>query len=194
MMICIVGKSGSGKSTISNILKSYSDNIVILEGDKISHQTLQIEEVKNEIRKNIKDVFDELGNIDRKKLRKIVFNDKEKLDYINNLSWRYMEKMIDLYLLENKNKIVILDWLLAIKTKYFEMSDIKIFVDSPFDVRLKRVIERDNISYEDFIKREAAAPIIDKDRFDIVIDNIEINESKRKVEKIYDKSIIHRKF
>ena len=194
MIICIVGKSGSGKSMISRMLKEYSNKIVILDVDKISHKTLEIDEVKEKIKNYIGDVFDSNNNIDRKKLRKIVFNDIDKLNYINDLSWRYMEKIIDSYLNLNKDKIVIIDWLLTTKTKYFKMADFKIFVDSPFEVRIKRAMKRDNITEEEFIRRDLAAPILNKEDFDIIINNNDIDNLEKEVEKIYDKSIIHRKF
>ena len=39
MVICIVGKSGSGKSTISSMLEKYSKDIIKLDVDLFSHKT-----------------------------------------------------------------------------------------------------------------------------------------------------------
>ena len=145
MVICIVGKSGSGKSTISNMLEKYSKNIIKLDVDLLSHKTLEIDEVKNEILNKIGNVFDDNFNVDRKQLSKIVFNNHDKLSILNNISWKYMEIMIDNFLEENKDKIVIIDWLLSPLTKYFSSSDLKILVDADYNVRKNRVIKRDNI-------------------------------------------------
>lgn len=109
MIICIVGKSGSGKSTIAKMIGSYSDDIYVLSGDLISHKTLEIDSVKNEIIEKIGNVLDENKNIDRRKLSRIVFSDKNKLDILNNISWKYMELMIDSYLYDKWDKIVIID-------------------------------------------------------------------------------------
>lgn len=193
MVICIVGKSGSGKSTISNMLEKYSKNIIKLDVDLLSHKTLEIDEVKNEILNKIGNVFDDNFNVDRKLLSKIVFNNHDKLSILNNISWKYMEIMIDNFLEENKDKIVIIDWLLSPLTKYFSSSDLKILVDADYNVRKNRVIKRDNIDDVAFYKRELASIDLSKYKYDYIINNnYGIKESE--VEKIYDKSIIYRKF
>ena len=193
MVICIVGKSGSGKSTISNMLEKYSKNIIKLDVDLFSHKTLEIDEVKNEILNKIGNVFDNNFNVDRKLLSKIVFNNHDKLSILNNISWKYMEIMIDNFLEENKDKIVIIDWLLSPLTKYFSKSDLKILVDADYNVRKNRVIKRDNIDDVAFYKRELASIDLSKYKYDYIINNnYGIKESE--VEKIYDKSIIYRKF
>ena len=193
MVICIVGKSGSGKSTISNMLEKYSKNIIKLDVDLLSHKTLEIDEVKNEILNKIGNVFDDNFNVDRKQLSKIVFNNHDKLSILNNISWKYMEIMIDNFLEENKDKIVIIDWLLSPLTKYFSKSDLKILVDADYNVRKNRVIKRDNIDDALFYKRELASIDLSKYKYDYIINNnYGIKESE--VEKIYDKSIIYRKF
>ncbi len=193
MVICIVGKSGSGKSTISNMLEKYSKNIIKLDVDLLSHKTLEIDEVKNEILNKIGNVFDDNFNVDRKQLSKIVFNNHDKLSILNNISWKYMEIMIDNFLEENKDKIVIIDWLLSPLTKYFSSSDLKILVDADYNVRKNRVIKRDNIDDVAFYKRELASIDLSKYKYDYIINNnYGIKESE--VEKIYDKSIIYRKF
>ena len=193
MVICIVGKSGSGKSTISSMLEKYSKDIIKLDVDLFSHKTLEIDEVKNEILNKIGNVFDDNFNVDRKQLSKIVFNNHDKLSILNNISWKYMEIMIDNFLEENKDKIVIIDWLLSPLTKYFSSSDLKILVDADYNVRKNRVIKRDNIDDALFYKRELASIDLSKYKYDYIINNnYGIKESE--VEKIYDKSIIYRKF
>ena len=193
MVICIVGKSGSGKSTISSMLEKYSKDIIKLDVDLLSHKTLEIDEVKNEILNKIGNVFDDNFNVDRKQLSKIVFNNHDKLSILNNISWKYMEFMIDNFLEENKDKIVIIDWLLSPLTKYFSSSDLKILVDADYNVRKNRVIKRDNIDDVAFYKRELASIDLSKYKYDYIINNnYGIKESE--VEKIYDKSIIYRKF
>mgnify|MGYP002870137406 CR=1 FL=1 len=41
MIICVVGKSGSGKSYICELLKSYSDSILHLDIDIVAHDILK---------------------------------------------------------------------------------------------------------------------------------------------------------
>ena len=193
MIICIVGKSGSGKSTIAKMIGSYSDDIYVLSGDLISHKTLEIDSVKNEIIEKIGNVLDENKNIDRRKLSRIVFSDKNKLDILNNISWKYMELMIDSYLYDKWDKIVIIDWLLVPLTKYFLKSDLNILVEADYEVRKNRVMKRDNITENEFYRRDSNALNLDLYKYDYIINN-NYNIKESEVEKIYDKSIVHRKF
>ncbi len=103
-----------------------------------------------------------------------------------------MEQKIDDYLILNSNKIIILDWILIPKTKYFNDSDINILVKADFKDRINRAIIRDNITSDKFEKREKATLNFDENKFDYVIENKVKEETKVMVKKIYDKSIISR--
>lgn len=103
-----------------------------------------------------------------------------------------MEKIIDNIVDNNKDKNIIIDWILSPLTKYFNYSNLKILIDAPYDIRMARVLIRDNISSLDFKMRDNASPIIDKEKYDYIINNIDTNKTNRKVRDIYDKSVIHR--
>lgn len=192
MIISIVGKSGSGKSYITKLLTNYSSNIVNLNIDKIGHLVLEIECVKEKLIDAFGENIVTNKKVDRKKLGNIVFKSNEEMEKLTNITWPYMEKLIDKFIEKNSNKIIILDWLLISKTKYFWISDIRILVTAPFDVRLKRAMSRDNITELDFIKREQSSIDFNSDDFDYIIDNQNIDDTRKRVEKIYDKSIISR--
>ena len=81
---------------------------------------------------------------------------------------KYMQIEIDKILNLNKDKIIILDWLLLLNTKYFNMCDVKILLDVSYDVRKKRAMKRDNITEEDFDLREQATIDFDETLFDYV--------------------------
>ena len=82
MIIGITGNSGSGKSTIANILKKEIERekeVLLIDADKIAKDLLAS---KNEYYNKIvlkfgKEILLSDGNIDRQKLAKIVFNNKE---------------------------------------------------------------------------------------------------------------------
>ena len=118
------------------------------------------------------------NNIDRKKLGKIVFSNKEAMKKLEDITWDYMEKEIDKIINNNKNKIIILDWLLLPKTKYFKSSDLRILVNVPYKVRKQRILLRDNITEEQFELRERNTIEYDKSKFDYVLKDEDI---KRKV-------------
>ena len=180
MIISICGKSGSGKSTLAKRLMN--ENSSYLEIDKVGHKVLTLREVQEELIKNFGNEVVKLNVVDRKKLGEIVFNKRKEMSKLADITWKYMEREIDAFLENNKDKRIILDYLLLPLTKYFEMSDIKILLDTPLEERLKRTIKRDNITKEEFLLREKASIQYDESKFDYVLKNDE--EIKRLVKKL----------
>lgn len=192
MIISIVGKSNSGKSSITEILCNYSDKIIKLNIDKIGHYVLTFDEVKKELINSFGIDIVKNNSVDRKRLGELVFNNYQRMQILTNITWKHMEKIIDEQIEDNKDKIIILDWLLLPKTKYFKMSDIKILVDAPFEIRMNRALIRDNITEEEFKTREKASMEFCEADLDYRIENLDKSKTKRKVRDIYDKSIISR--
>ncbi len=193
MLISLVGKSGCGKTTISNKLKSLDNRIIHIDVDKISHQVLEypevVERIKNEISKDtIKD-----NKVDRKKLGKVVFESTKMMDILTNITWPHMEKLIDEIICSNNDKIIILDWLLLPKTKYFSQSNLRIWIEANQNDRLERVLSRskkEHITKEYFIKRDQAGIEFEQGKYDIIITNSKNTDIDKEVKLIYDKSII----
>jgi len=194
MLIIITGASGSGKSSISSYLASLNSKIVHLNIDEIAHLVISKKEVIKELITSFNLSPLEDGSINRKGLADIVFNNQLKMDRLTEITWKYMEEEIDNIILKNKDKIIILDWLLITKTKYFNDSDLKILVKSDSSERTKRAVKRDHISEEKFLERDKARVTYDESKFNYIIENNNIDISKRKVKMLYDKSIVSRKF
>lgn len=189
MLITITGPSGSGKSFIANYLTTLNKNIVHLNIDLVGHEVIETEEIKRKIVEHFH--LDTKNNqIDRKRLGEIVFNNQDKMQELSNFTWQYMEQKIDEYIKDNQNKIIILDWILIPKTKYFNLSDMNILVKATKEARTKRAMIRDNITVSKFEEREKATLDFDESKFDYVIDNDSQEKTKVMVKKIYDKSII----
>lgn len=183
MIICVCGKSGSGKSTLSMELKKiYIDKLVHIDIDQIAHNVLNDNIVKKELVETFGNNILTNDFIDRKKLGLIVFNSKERMDKLSNITWKFMKLKIDEIIENNKDKIIILDYLLIYKTDYFKNSDLKILIDVPYEVRRDRCMLRDNISEEEFNLREQGSIDFNEDDFDYILKDI--NEIKKV--KIYE--------
>lgn len=184
MIIGICGKSGSGKSTLARILVESFEDAIHLDIDKVGHNALTNEEVKKELIRNYGNDILNGNNIDRKKLGEIVFNSRIEMKRLSDITWEYMQIKIDQFLTDNKDKKIILDWLLLPISKYFEKCDIKILLDIPYEIRKQRAIIRDNISEEAFDLRESASISYDTNKFDYVIKDDDNDEIKRLVKLI----------
>ena len=171
MIIGICGKSGSGKSKIADDLAKELGALVI-NFDKVSHLTIETDTFKELVKTKIStNVFDNNGNIIRKKLGEVVFQDKEKLNLINACSEKIMCDIIDKLLEENNKPYVILEYSLLHLMKYFNMCNFKILATAKESIRCERVMNRDGITEEYFTLREQNSPNYIASLFDTVIEN-----------------------
>ncbi len=185
MIIGICGKSCSGKSTLSDyLIQIYKDKAAYLEIDKIGHKALEIEEVQRELVKCFGESILDGGKVSRKRLGDIVFSSRHEMDKLTLITWGYMQDMVDAFINENRDKLIILDWILLPQTKYASMCDLKVLFDIPYEVRLKRAIARDGISEEDFLLRESASVDYNEKDFDLVLKDNEIETIKGVMRKL----------
>lgn len=172
MIIGICGKSGAGKSTLANRLKEYYGKSTIhVEIDKIGYEVLLIDEVKKELLCSFGDTVFDNSKVDRKKLGFLVFNSHRKMKKLSDITWNYMQIKLDDIISANKDKIIVLDWILLPSTKYMNLCDKRILLDVPYEVRLKRAIKRDGITPKEFEIREKASPEYKKADFDYIIED-----------------------
>lgn len=140
MVIGITGGIGSGKSTV---LKYINDNydVEILLTDDIAKDLIKPGKVSYNL---IVDYFgkDILSNdeIDSKKLGKIVFNDKKKLQKLNSFThpyvFDYIEEFIDTYC----EKIIFIESAILMSTKLKDMCDKILYVDTDLEIRKERLM------------------------------------------------------
>ena len=185
MIIGICGKSGCGKSTLANqIIKLTNNKAIHLDIDKVGHSVLLLPEVKQELIKSFGESVVRENSVDRKKLGEIVFDSRNEMNKLSYTTWKYMQIEIDNFLNLHKDKIIILDWLLLSISKYFDMCDIKILLDIPYEIRKQRAIKRDDITEETFDLRERASIEFDESVFDCVIKSNDKEIVKRLVKSL----------
>lgn len=103
-VIGITGGVGSGKSTITDILKD-NYNAFVISTDHIAHILMEKGNVSyNRIVENFGDgILDQEGNIDRKALGSIVYDNPDKLKLLNRLTHPYVMKYV-MNIIEEKRK------------------------------------------------------------------------------------------
>lgn len=153
-IIGLTGNSGCGKGAVSEIMAEYG--AVILDCDKIAHKNM----LPSGIAYN--DIISAFGfeilngdkTINRKALGNIVFNSKDKLALLNSITHKYIIDVVNRNIeLNNNKKCVVLDAPLLIEAGLNSICDSILAVYAPFEVRVERVIKRDNISREEALNR-----------------------------------------
>ena len=185
MIIGITGKSGSGKSYLSELLATEL-NAKHIKIDEVSHYVLTLEKTLSLIRKEFGDEVFDANKLNRKKLGEIVFNDKEKLAKLNQFCQSEMEIILN-KILNNTKETIILDYALLPWMSQFALCDVKILIDENFEERFKRIHLRDNISIDYFTIRDNSIKNYNKDDFNIVLqttNNISISELAKQIQYI----------
>ena len=177
MIIGITGRSGAGKSYVSEILAKKLD-LVHIDIDKISHEVLTFPETINFLQTEFGEQIFEDNQLQRKKLGKIVFNNPDQLIKLNNFCQIQIEKRLD-EIISTANKSLILDYALLWKLKQFNACDIKILLKADFDTRFSRVSKRENISREYFQSRDSSLEEFENMKFDYVFNNINSHEIEK---------------
>lgn len=151
-VIGLTGGTGSGKSVVSKSLAEAG--AVIVDADKIAHEIiLKGEPAYQEIVEYYgTGILDAEGNIIRKKLGEIVFNDKEKLVFLNQCTHKYItaevKKQIAAAKAEGTAAAIIVDAPLLLEAKLEAVCDLVWVVYADPEVRAQRVMDRDGITYE----------------------------------------------
>lgn len=155
-VIGLTGGMGTGKSTVAAILRKLG--AYIIDADEISRRVVRggqksLEELKANFGPEIINLQ---GELDRKKLASIVFEDRSKLAVLNKIVHEEVHKEMWEELTgltaDKFDGIVILD--VPIPTEQFrKMSDEIWVVDADLKIRLERVKRRNVISEEEALKR-----------------------------------------
>ena len=150
-IIGLTGGIGSGKSSILNLFKK--KNISCFNTDFIAKQLMD-----NELKEKIKTLFGtdiyKNGELNRKKISKIVFNDIEKLNKLNSIVHPAVRKNFTDFVKRNKkDKFIVYETALLFETGFNKECDIIILVIAPLKKRIKRIIKRDGLLKSEITRR-----------------------------------------
>ena len=149
MLIGITGGSGSGKSAAARVFAENGAHII--DADKEARTvTKKGSPALSDIKKSFGSEY--IGDdceLQRKKLGSLVFSDRKKLDELNKIINKYIRLDIDEKIKNAESSIVVLDAPLLIEYGLDKKCDYVIAVLADRDIRIKRITERDGLSYED---------------------------------------------
>lgn len=169
-IVAVTGKSGSGKSTLARELAKRL-NCRYVDIDKVGHEALYNPSAKDALCEAFGNQILVDGKVDRKKVGKIVFADKKEMDKLTEITWEYMQKVLDQMLSEGDSEYIVFDWALLPNSKYWEIAYVRILANANEQRRKERIMKRDNISEEYFNLRESASWDYTNETFDYIFEN-----------------------
>ncbi len=145
-IIGITGTTGAGKSVVCEEFRLRGAEII--DADKISREVSKrngaaFDEIVGEFGKEI---LMENGEINRKILGGIVFNDEKSLKKLNAITHKHIFNEMEKRISKSKAQIVVLDVPLLFQSDFPFKCDFTVAVIAPPEVRIKRIMERDKIT------------------------------------------------
>jgi len=183
--IAIVGNIASGKSTVEKILQKRGCSV--LDTDKTGHELLENNQQIIESFKNY-DILDN-GKISRDKLGKLVFSNPELKEKLEEILHPLIRNKILEFFEQNKDKQkVFVSIPLLFEAGMENLFDMKIFIYTNDDIRLNRLITRNNytekyarIRMNSQINQDIKAPKCDV----VIYNNSTIENLKKQVSKLF---------
>ena len=153
MIIGITGGTGCGKTTLLKTIAEKGG--LILDCDAIYHELLATDiSLLNAIETRFPGTV-ENGTLQRKKLGAIVFSDEKALDDLNKITHGAIKAEV-LRRLAHKPKLAAIDAIGLFEGGLAELCDTTVAVTAPEEVRIQRLMLRDNIS-EEYARSRIAA-------------------------------------
>ena len=150
-LIAITGSIGCGKTTISNMIRECG--YVVFDVDTWVRRLY----CKKSFVSKIIGIFPDAcikGVFDKRKLRKIVFNNKKELKKLESLIHPFLKQYLK-YIIRKYSKqddCFFIDVALLYEMNWDIYCDYVVVADVDYETQKKRVMLRDNVSAEDFDK------------------------------------------
>ncbi|WP_278035545.1 dephospho-CoA kinase [Flavobacterium nitratireducens] len=182
-IIGLTGGIGSGKSTIANYLFSLGYPVYI--ADNAGRKVMQEQEVLDAIKEKFGLEIFENNQLNRAKLAQIVFNDPVQLKALNAIVHPAVRKDFKNWLTQHQeSNLVFYESAILFESGSYTDFDNIITVTAPIETRISRVLERDDTDRTQILNRMKAQWTDDEriSKSDFVIENININLAKRKMD------------
>ena len=192
LLVGLTGGIGSGKSLAASFFKELGAHII--DADQLSRDLVHpgqtaLKEIVNYFGKNI---LDPTGNLDRRKLAKIVFQDPGKKSILEGILHPKIFKKEQEVFIEICTKdpfaIVIIDAALLIESGNYKHVNKVIVVRSSEESQIQRILSRNAVSFDEAVARiKNQMSLEEKIKYaDFILDNnMQQEDLKHKVQELF---------
>lgn len=154
LKIGITGGIGSGKSTVCNILKNLG--VPVFSSDDVGKFLLNNDDyLKTQIKKIFdRDMYTSTGRLDRERMAKLVFNNPDELEKLNELVHPKVKAEFDSWCKKNdKRPYVVKEAAILFETGLYREFNKMVTVFCSKEERIRRIMKRDNTTKGQIEKR-----------------------------------------
>lgn len=158
-IIGLTGLTGAGKSTVAQKLMAYG--CYHIDADKVARDVINnSEDVKNKLKEHFgDDVINEDGTTNRPLLASRAFANEESTNALNEITHPAVTEEIK-SIIKDMEEIgyrgVIIDAIALFESGEDALCDFTVAVIAPKEIRLERIMKRDNITEEKALERISA--------------------------------------
>jgi dephospho-CoA kinase len=192
LKIGITGGIGTGKTTACKLFEKY--NIPVYYADDRAKWLMNNNPLIREALLEAfgEEVFDENNQLNRPYLGQLIFNDQTQLDLINSIvhpavredgaQWQIIQE-------ENEAPYSLKEAALLFESGSYQFLDKIIVVTAPEELRIQRVMQRDNIDQKAVLARiQKQMPQQEKEaKADFILENISLVELEKQVALLHKK-------
>lgn len=157
LIVALTGGIASGKSVAAQVLEELG--CAIHHADQIAHELMEPEKPawKKIVTHFGQEILNKDNTINRTQLGTIVFSDEKKRRFLNRiihpLVFEKKRETVDILEKEGRYKIFISEAALTIEAGFADFFDKIILVYCKEDIQIKRLMERDQISHPEAMKK-----------------------------------------
>lgn len=145
IVLGLTGGTGAGKTSALNAIRELGGEII--DCDAVYHEMLDHDqELRNTINATFPGVFGPDGKLNRKKLGQEVFAKKERLDKLNAIVFRFLIPELEKRMEGAPDGLYAIDAINLIESGLDRLCDRTIAVTAPTELRVRRIMARDDIT------------------------------------------------
>jgi len=152
LKIGITGGIGSGKSLAAKYFESLGYKVIY--ADKVAKELYANN--KQLINKLVKafgnGILDENGNLSRQNARRIIFSSKKNIKRVNSIVHPFVFREMDKIYAGIKDRVVFFESAIMFESGSYKRMNYVILVYANKEIRIKRIIQRDNIKRAAILK------------------------------------------
>ena len=193
MIVGLTGGIGSGKSTVANLFRELG--VPVYDSDKEAKLLMNTsDKIKKALVKLLgKESYID-GKLNRVYISNKVFTNPELLAELNAIVHPQVKKHFKEWCAQQNYKYLIQESALIFENKSQNNYDKIILVTAPLEIRVARVVKRDNSS-KDAVLQRVNNQLLDSEKIDFsdfIIENIDIKSTTESIKKVHDQLLIYR--